>query len=110
MFHLHCASVIHGDLKPANVLLMNSRKDRRGFVAKVSDFGLAQVRVVVKNVCMFPVCATVHVFLCVGGVARVDSSAGGEVVGVRGVLGPWGDAGLQVCGLLSAVLPWLGPR
>jgi len=42
MFHLHCANVIHGDLKPANVLLMNSRKDRRGFVAKVSDFGLAQ--------------------------------------------------------------------
>lgn len=42
MVHLHCAHVIHGDLKPANVLLMNSRKDRRGFVAKVSDFGLAQ--------------------------------------------------------------------
>ncbi|PNH02269.1 Cysteine-rich receptor-like protein kinase 2 [Tetrabaena socialis] len=28
--------------KPANVLLLNSRKDRRGYVAKVADFGLAQ--------------------------------------------------------------------
>ncbi|KXZ49376.1 hypothetical protein GPECTOR_21g602 [Gonium pectorale] len=42
MFHLHSNNVLHGDLKPANVLLINSRKDRRGYVAKVSDFGLAQ--------------------------------------------------------------------
>ncbi|GIL58521.1 hypothetical protein Vafri_13465 [Volvox africanus] len=42
MFHLHSNSVLHGDLKPANVLLLNSRKDRRGYVAKVSDFGMAQ--------------------------------------------------------------------
>lgn len=31
------------DLKPSNVLLVSSRKDRRGFVAKVSDFGQSQV-------------------------------------------------------------------
>ncbi|GFR49913.1 hypothetical protein Agub_g12021 [Astrephomene gubernaculifera] len=42
MFHLHSNNVLHGDLKPANVLLINSRKDRRGYIAKVSDFGLAQ--------------------------------------------------------------------
>ncbi|KAG2487433.1 hypothetical protein HYH03_014000 [Edaphochlamys debaryana] len=42
MFHLHANNVLHGDLKPANVLLLNSRKDRRGYVAKVSDFGLSQ--------------------------------------------------------------------
>lgn len=37
--HLHDASVIHGDLKPANVVLSGSRLDRRGFVAKLTDLG-----------------------------------------------------------------------
>ncbi|GFR44133.1 hypothetical protein Agub_g5297 [Astrephomene gubernaculifera] len=43
MIHLHSASVVHGDLKPANVLLARSRADRRGFVAKVADFGLSHL-------------------------------------------------------------------
>ncbi|KXZ50891.1 hypothetical protein GPECTOR_14g14 [Gonium pectorale] len=43
MIHLHAASVVHGDLKPANVLLAKSRVDRRGFTAKVGDFGLSRV-------------------------------------------------------------------
>ncbi|GLC46091.1 hypothetical protein PLESTM_001824300 [Pleodorina starrii] len=43
MIHLHQASVVHGDLKPANVLLHSSSADRRGFVAKIADFGLARV-------------------------------------------------------------------
>ncbi|EFJ52079.1 hypothetical protein VOLCADRAFT_32799, partial [Volvox carteri f. nagariensis] len=41
MSHLHTCRVVHGDLKPGNVLLMSSRADRRGFTAKVSDFGLS---------------------------------------------------------------------
>jgi serine/threonine protein kinase len=36
--------VTHGDIKPGNILLKSSRSDRRGFIAKVSDFGLSQAR------------------------------------------------------------------
>ncbi|GIL81524.1 hypothetical protein Vretimale_966 [Volvox reticuliferus] len=43
LLHLHDSGVVHGDLKPANVLLVSSKEDRRGFVAKVADFGLAHV-------------------------------------------------------------------
>ncbi|KAG2499601.1 hypothetical protein HYH03_002542 [Edaphochlamys debaryana] len=43
MLHLHDAGVVHGDLKPANVLLRSARDDRRGFTAKVADFGLSHV-------------------------------------------------------------------
>ncbi|KXZ50267.1 hypothetical protein GPECTOR_17g906 [Gonium pectorale] len=41
--HLHCMGVVHGDLKPANVLLLSSKDDRRGFTVKVTDFGLSHV-------------------------------------------------------------------
>lgn len=43
MAYLHAHRITHRDLKPKNILLRASDKDRRGFVAKVSDFGLAQV-------------------------------------------------------------------
>ncbi|KAG2424704.1 hypothetical protein HXX76_014280 [Chlamydomonas incerta] len=43
MIHMHACGVLHGDLKPANVLLARSGKDRRGFEAKVADFGLSRI-------------------------------------------------------------------
>ncbi|GIL81316.1 hypothetical protein Vretimale_1131 [Volvox reticuliferus] len=43
LLHLHDSGVVHGDVKPANLLLVSSREDRRGFVVKVGDFGLAHV-------------------------------------------------------------------
>ncbi|KAL6765548.1 kinase-like domain-containing protein [Haematococcus lacustris] len=38
---LHKHNVVHGDLKPSNCLLNESRSDARGFSAAVSDFGLS---------------------------------------------------------------------
>jgi serine/threonine protein kinase len=38
---LHSAGVVHGDVSPSNVLLRAHRADRRGFVAKLADFGHA---------------------------------------------------------------------
>ncbi|KAG2423341.1 hypothetical protein HXX76_015389 [Chlamydomonas incerta] len=43
LLHLHDTGLVHGDFKPANVLLASSRDDRRGFNAKVADFGLLHV-------------------------------------------------------------------
>ena len=39
---LHENNIIHGDLKPHNVLLQNKPfVDSRGFIAKIADFGLS---------------------------------------------------------------------
>ncbi|KAG2436439.1 hypothetical protein HXX76_006742 [Chlamydomonas incerta] len=43
MAALHASGLVHGDLKPANVLLKAQTRDARGFVAKVSDFGSTRV-------------------------------------------------------------------
>jgi serine/threonine protein kinase len=43
MEYLHAQRITHRDLKPKNILLRTSNKDRRGFRALVSDFGLSQV-------------------------------------------------------------------
>ncbi|GIL74147.1 hypothetical protein Vretifemale_4192, partial [Volvox reticuliferus] len=42
MAHLHSSELVHGDLKPANVLLRANSRDARGFIAKVSDFGVTR--------------------------------------------------------------------
>ncbi|KAL6757525.1 kinase-like domain-containing protein [Haematococcus lacustris] len=41
--HLHACNVVHGDIKPANVLLHDSRADSRGFHALLTDFGLSKL-------------------------------------------------------------------
>ena len=41
MAHIHSAKILHADLKASNILLKSDVNDPRGFVAKVSDFGLA---------------------------------------------------------------------
>ncbi|KAG1673086.1 hypothetical protein FOA52_013155 [Chlamydomonas sp. UWO 241] len=42
MQHLHSVAIIHGDLKPGNVLLKKEAGAKPGFIAKVGDFGLAR--------------------------------------------------------------------
>lgn len=42
MDYIHSFGIIHGDLKLGNVLLKTHRVDRRGYVAKVSDFGMCK--------------------------------------------------------------------
>jgi serine/threonine protein kinase len=39
---LHAHGVVHGDVSPSNVLLSRQRADRRGYVAKLADFGAAR--------------------------------------------------------------------
>lgn len=41
--YLHSIGVVHGDLKTANVLLKGSARDPRGFMCKITDFGLSRV-------------------------------------------------------------------
>jgi serine/threonine protein kinase len=41
MQHLHLNNIIHADLKPSNVLLKSAPEIAKGFVAKISDFGLS---------------------------------------------------------------------
>ncbi|KAL6750842.1 kinase-like domain-containing protein [Haematococcus lacustris] len=48
--HLHACNVVHGDIKPANVLLHDSRADSRGFNALLTDFGLSKLVVGSKHV------------------------------------------------------------
>ncbi|KAL6755899.1 kinase-like domain-containing protein [Haematococcus lacustris] len=43
LIFLHEHKILHGDLKAANVLLASDESDRRGWIAKVADFGLARV-------------------------------------------------------------------
>lgn len=40
--YLHTKDILHGDLCSGNILLSAASRDRRGFVAKVADFGLSR--------------------------------------------------------------------
>ncbi|GLI66603.1 hypothetical protein VaNZ11_010524, partial [Volvox africanus] len=41
MSYIHGRNIIHGDLKPANILLRSNSASPYGFTAKIADFGLA---------------------------------------------------------------------
>jgi len=41
--HLHHRGIIHGDLSANNVMLTGRERSRKGFTAKVGDFGLSHV-------------------------------------------------------------------
>eukprot|EP00884_Botryococcus_braunii_P016318 jgi/Botrbrau1/336/Bobra.0022s0290.1 len=43
MSYLHSLGVLHGDLKPANVLLKSAGDDFRRYICKLGDFGLSRV-------------------------------------------------------------------
>ena len=38
---IHKHNIIHGDLKPHNVLLTQEAEDERGWIGKIADFGLS---------------------------------------------------------------------
>lgn len=50
MDYIHSFGIIHGDLKLGNVLLKTHRVDRRGYVAKVADFGKGSPQVCSQSV------------------------------------------------------------
>ena len=41
--YLHSCNIMHGDLKPQNVLLKTAASDSRSFECKLGDFGLSRI-------------------------------------------------------------------
>ena len=39
--HLHTSNIIHADLKASNILLKSTTNEKKGFEAKIADFGLS---------------------------------------------------------------------
>lgn len=63
MDYIHSFGIIHGDLKLGNVLLKTHRVDRRGYVAKVSDFGMLSL-----NAAMLLWTVSTELLICCNGV------------------------------------------
>ncbi len=61
MDYIHSFGIIHGDLKLGNVLLKTHRVDRRGYVAKVSDFGMCKFLCIACCACCAGHCICQHV-------------------------------------------------
>lgn len=47
---LHMCGIIHGDLKPVNILLFNDSETTGGLIAKVADFGFANVEFLKESI------------------------------------------------------------
>ena len=47
---LHMCGVIHGDLKPQNILLFDDPETEGGLIAKVADFGFSNIEVLKESI------------------------------------------------------------
>lgn len=88
MDYIHSFGIIHGDLKLGNVLLKTHRVDRRGYVAKVSDFGKCsphtclqylQTSIMKRSCCNLDASCTVHVCLSEPGLRLRHAISAGTV-------------------------------
>lgn len=43
MTYMHSLHLVHGDLKPGNIMLKSTSTEARGFILKVADFGMSRL-------------------------------------------------------------------